>query len=397
MRLAATGVVLGVVAGMHAGGVNAQAKGPSVQDIEARMNLDPEPTHETRKSDLDAWLRRLVGRFVVVQGGIPVTRVDCTSVGSGPGVRCVSLAVGPRVNRDTPGPAFTLYGIDPDLPGIRTLNVSGLSIADHDEAGKLRGNKVIFASACPLPPHVPPQGPRKPPTPFSCWHQTTIFAPPDGDSVLFRVSTQIGIILPPPDRPPGGGKSPSYNRTQTINSGGGYEWLRLADDEVSEPVLQLESVELDSLEQYRKADVPELVGHVADQAGSLAPAQRAELEAQLAAYEARTSQRIIVVTVGKLGALSIEAFAQQAARGWQLGSEERSDYILVAVAPNDGRARIEPGADLLDCVPDDVAQQILEEDMIPEFRYQRTGEGIRKGVASLMAACGDLQIESAEQ
>jgi hypothetical protein len=397
MRLAAACVALGVIAGMHASGVHAQARGASVQDIEARMDLDPEPTHETRMSDLDTWLRRLVGRFVVMDDGTPVTRMDCTSVGSGPGVRCVSRAVGPRVNRDTPGPAFTLYGIDPDLPGIRILKVSGLSIADHDEAGKLRGNKVIFASACPLPPHVPPQGPRKPPTPFSCWHQTTIFAPPDGGSVLFRVNTQIGIILPPPDRPPGGGTSPSYNRTQTFSGGGGYEWLRLADDEVSEPVLQLESMELDSLEQYRKAEVPELAGHVVDQAGSLAPAQLAELEAQLAAYETRTSHRIIVVTVGKLGALSIEAFSSQAAAIWQLGSEERSDYILVAVAPNDGSARIEPGADMLDCVPDDMAEQILEEVMIPEFRYQRTGEGIRKGVASLMAACRDLPAAKVEQ
>ena len=114
-------------------------------------------------------------------------------------------------------------------------------------------------------------------------------------------------------------------------------------------MLTLESKELEALEQYGKAGIPDLVGHLADQADRLAPEQRADLESRLAAYEASTSQRIVVVTVNKLNGQSIEAFSRRAATTWQLGSEARTDYILVAIAPNEGAVRIEPGAAMRAC------------------------------------------------
>jgi uncharacterized membrane protein YgcG len=162
-------------------------------------------------------------------------------------------------------------------------------------------------------------------------------------------------------------------------------------------VLTLESQELESLEQYGKAEIPELVGHLADQAGRLAQKQRADLESQLAAYESDTSQRIVVVTAGKLNGQSIDAFATRAVTTWQLGNEEHTRYVLIAIAPNDGAARIEPGAAMRACMPDDTARQILEEAMVPDFQYQRYAEGIQKGVARVMAACRELQAEPAEQ
>ncbi len=394
---AAACVALGLIALLHHELVNAQARGESVVNMQER--LDIEPAHEATVPDLDAWLRRLVGRFNIIS---PLTReitarMDCTSIGSGPGVQCVSRSVGRQVNRDTPGPAFVLYGVDPDLPGIRTLRVSGLSIADYVEGGKLRGDKVTFASACPLPPNVPSSSSRKSPTPYSCWHQTIIEAPPDSDSVVFKFTTQMGMIMASPERGSNGGTSQPFDRTRTVSASGRYEWQRLADDDPSEPVLTLESQELEALEQYGKAEIPELVGHLVDQAGRLAPEQRADLESKLAAYEASTSQRVVVVTTNKLNGQSIEAFARRAVTAWQLGSEERSDFVLIAIAPNDGAARIESGAAMRTCLPDDTAQQILVEAMVPDFQYQRYAEGLAKGVARVMAACRELQPEAAEQ
>jgi len=375
-------VALGLVAGVHPCNVNAQARGESAQNIQARMEADPEVAFTTKRSDLDAWMPRLLGRFQSPDGR---TRIDCTAVGSGPGVECVSLIVKPSASMvDVPdAPEFLLYGLDPDLPGVRRLRVSGLSIADHDEVGQLRGNTLTFQSTCPLPVNRPPPGREKPPTPIRCEHQIRIFAPPDNDTLLFSNRTDLTVIV--------------RGRTATFTSYAYAEWQRLADDVASDPVLQLESVELESLEQYGKAGIPELVGHLADQAGKFVPEQRAALESQLAAYETSTSQRIIVATVGKLNGLPIEAFSGQAATAWQLGNEARTNYILVVVAPNDGAARIEPGAAMRACVPDATAQQILEEAMIPEFRYQRFAEGIQKGVASLMNACRDLQVGTVEQ
>lgn len=385
--VAAACIALGLVTGMHPANVNAQARGESVLSLQERMNADSELADTTKRSDLEAWIPRLIGRWRFETRADGITRVDCTSIGSGPGVLCLSRVVKPNPATDPPeAPDFTLYGVDPDLPGVRNLRVSGLSIADHDEAGRLKGNTVTFQSPCPLPVHTPAPSryAEPPPIPVRCEHQIRIFAPPDSNIVLFTRRTDMTFII----------------KGKIVTAPPRYEdhtWQRLADDDVSEPVLQLETKELESLEQYGKAEIPELVGHIADQAGKLAPAQRAALESQLAAYETSTSQRIIVATVGKLNGLPIERFSRQAAATWQLGNEARSDYILVVVAPNDGAARIEPGTAMRACVPDAAAQQILDETMIPDFRTQRFADGIQKGVASIMNACRELQAEAAEQ
>ena len=133
-------------------------------------------------------------------------------------------------------------------------------------------------------------------------------------------------------------------------------------------------------------EVPRLEGRVNDLVGLLSPQQRDALEAQLAAFEGETSHQLAVLTVEALGGEPIESFALRVAESWQLGHEDLDNGILLVVAVEERRVRIEVGYGLEGAVPDAVAKRVIEDVMVPRFRAGEMGEGVGAGAEALMAA-----------
>lgn len=132
--------------------------------------------------------------------------------------------------------------------------------------------------------------------------------------------------------------------------------------------------------------VPSLRGRVNDLAQVLDAATAARLERSLADFEAETSHQIAVLTVPSLAGEPIETFAFRVAESWRLGHEGADDGILLVVAPNDRRARIEVGYGLEGAVPDAIARRIIAEAMAPSFQRGDFAAGIEAGVAALIEA-----------
>ncbi len=80
---------------------------------------------------------------------------------------------------------------------------------------------------------------------------------------------------------------------------------------------------------------PELTGRVVDGAGILSPQARADLEAKLAALEAKTSDQLVVATVPSLQGTSVEDFANRLFREWKLGQAKTNNGVLLLVAPSE--------------------------------------------------------------
>ena len=133
-------------------------------------------------------------------------------------------------------------------------------------------------------------------------------------------------------------------------------------------------------------EVRPLTARVHDDAGLLAPAETQTLEASLADYERETGHQIAVLTVISLEGEAIEAFSMRVARAWKVGHADRDDGILVIVAAEDRRARIEVGYGLEGIIPDALAARIVREQMVPRFRAGAMGEGVRAAVDAVMAA-----------
>jgi uncharacterized protein len=132
--------------------------------------------------------------------------------------------------------------------------------------------------------------------------------------------------------------------------------------------------------------VPALRGRVNDLAGVLDAAAAARLESRLADFERETTHQIAVLTVPSLEGEPIETFAFRVAEAWQLGQAGADNGILVVVAPQDRRARIEVGYGLEGVVPDAIAKRVLEDVMFGHFRSGDFAGGIEAGIDALMQA-----------
>jgi uncharacterized protein len=123
------------------------------------------------------------------------------------------------------------------------------------------------------------------------------------------------------------------------------------------------------------ADIPERPNPptlVTDMANVFSNDQRSQLERKLVDFFAATSTQIAVVTVNDLQGSEPSDFAFQLGEKWGIGSEKFDNGILVLVKPKTGESRgqvfIAVGYGLEGVVPDATSKQIVENEMIPQFK-----------------------------
>jgi uncharacterized protein len=132
-------------------------------------------------------------------------------------------------------------------------------------------------------------------------------------------------------------------------------------------------------------DVPFLTGRVVDNAEILKPATCERVGAALKAHEDATSDQIAVLTVPTLGGESVEEFADRVFAQWKLGQRGKDNGVLVVVAPQDRRMRIEVGYGLEGTLTDVAASRIIRNVMTPAFKDGDYDRGVADGVAAIVA------------
>jgi len=141
---------------------------------------------------------------------------------------------------------------------------------------------------------------------------------------------------------------------------------------------------------------PPLSGRVVDQAELLSPAQEAELTRKLEALQQASTRQLVVATVSSLQDNPIEDYGYQLGRHWRIGQGNANNGVILLVAPNEKRVRIEVGYGLEPILPDALASQIIEQQILPRFRERDFAGGIMAGTDAIIA---QLQAppEAAEQ
>ena len=135
-------------------------------------------------------------------------------------------------------------------------------------------------------------------------------------------------------------------------------------------------------------EVPPLQGRVTDEAALLSPSEARQLEQRLAAYEQATGRQLAVLTVESLQGDPIEDFSIRVVEAWALGREGQDDGLLLLLAEEDRKVRIEVGYGLEGEVTDLVAARIIHDVMRPYLRAGRYGEAITAGVDALIVVAG---------
>jgi uncharacterized protein len=129
---------------------------------------------------------------------------------------------------------------------------------------------------------------------------------------------------------------------------------------------------------------PSLTGRVVDEAGLLDAAKRAEIEAKLAALEEKTSDQLVVVTVRSLQGRTIEEYGYRLGRAWAIGQKDKNNGVLLIVAPNERKVRIEVGYGLEGTLPDAITSLIVQNLILPRFKANDYPGGIALGVDEII-------------
>ncbi len=129
---------------------------------------------------------------------------------------------------------------------------------------------------------------------------------------------------------------------------------------------------------------PALTARVMDSTGTLSAAQVQALEAKLAAFEAQAGPQIAVLVVATTAPEDITSYAQRVAESWKIGRRAVGDGVLVVVAKDERKVRIEVAKALEGAIPDLAARQIIDRTIRPAFRANDYAGGLNGAVDQLM-------------
>src|ERR1700704_240018 len=130
--------------------------------------------------------------------------------------------------------------------------------------------------------------------------------------------------------------------------------------------------------------VPPFTGRVVDQTWTLSGSDIAALTQTLKDLETRKGSQIAVLIVPTTGFESIEQFSIRVAEAWKIGRKKYDDGVLLVVAKNDRRLRIEVGYGLEGALTDATSKRIIDEIITPAFRRGDFAGGISLGVKTMM-------------
>lgn len=130
--------------------------------------------------------------------------------------------------------------------------------------------------------------------------------------------------------------------------------------------------------------VPPLQARVTDLTGTLTADQRAKLDGELKAFEAKKGSQIAVLLVPTTEPETIEQYSIRVAEAWKLGRKGVDDGVLLLVAKDDHTLRIEVGYGLEGVIPDAVANRVVEDIIVPHFKQGDFYGGIEAGVDRLI-------------
>ncbi len=143
---------------------------------------------------------------------------------------------------------------------------------------------------------------------------------------------------------------------------------------------------------------PILTGPVVDSAGILNPEQIKILSAKLISFQKTKGSQIAVCIIPTTSPLTIEDYGIKLAENWKIGRDKEDDGIIIIIAKNDRKMRIEVGYGLEHIITDLRAGRIIDYMMAPEFRKGDFYKGIDASIDSLITYIngGDIPSLSSE-
>lgn len=130
--------------------------------------------------------------------------------------------------------------------------------------------------------------------------------------------------------------------------------------------------------------VPDLKGRATDLTQTLSQEELAAIDTKLAALEKAKGSQVVLLVLPTTGAESIEQFSIRVAEKWKIGRKGIDDGVILIVAKDDRKLRIEVGYGLEGALPDVICKRIIDEQIVPHFKAQDFNLGINAGLDAII-------------
>jgi uncharacterized protein len=131
--------------------------------------------------------------------------------------------------------------------------------------------------------------------------------------------------------------------------------------------------------------VPQLTGRVVDTAQILSAGEAGSIETQLARIEQERGSQIVVLLVNTTAPEDISSYANRVANEWKIGRRDVGDGVLIVIAKEDRKLRIEVAKSLEGAIPDLAAKQIINSALVPALKQGNYADGIEAALQKLDA------------
>jgi len=134
------------------------------------------------------------------------------------------------------------------------------------------------------------------------------------------------------------------------------------------------------------ASQDQVKAYVTDKTGTLTSTQLKSLESKLAAFEKETSNQLVVWMEPSLDGNSVEDRSYELAEQNGIGQKGKNNGVLLYIAKDDRKLRIEVGYGLEGALTDALSSQIIRKEITPQFKKGNFFEGINAGVDAIIQA-----------
>jgi len=135
---------------------------------------------------------------------------------------------------------------------------------------------------------------------------------------------------------------------------------------------------------WAEVEIPELSRRITDLTATLSAEQINDLDNTLAAFEAKKGSQIAVLIIPTTQPEDITQFGIRVADAWKIGRKKIDDGVILIIAKDDRKMRLEVGYGLEGAIPDAIAKRVIEEVIAPYFKKGDFVTGITAGITSVM-------------
>jgi len=141
----------------------------------------------------------------------------------------------------------------------------------------------------------------------------------------------------------------------------------------------------------------EPVGHVSDFADMLTTGERQQLEQKLRNYRDTTTTVVAIATLQSLNGISVDEAGTTLFNKWDLWQDDKNNGVLILIAKEERKMRIEVGYGLEGAIPDVMAGRIIREVLSPNFKRGNYYQGFDRATSAIIdLASGEFSGQLAE-